>query len=159
MRRTWIIAVAAAAVALAGCNREMTAPTPGSVLFRASIECVNNGDSQYAVAGNTSQGYAAGILGQFNADGSTIDACGNYGTVQSDMYFGSNLYVGLIVANANSKAVTVSNCKVGGALGPYVPTETQPVVAATADNFEQLITMSTAKATKVTFTGNGFATK
>ena len=38
MRRTWIIAVAAAAVALAGCNREMTAPTPGSVLFRASIE-------------------------------------------------------------------------------------------------------------------------
>ena len=40
MRKTWIIAVAAAAVALAGCNREMDSPVaaPSDGLFRAAIE-------------------------------------------------------------------------------------------------------------------------
>ena len=40
MRKTWIIAVAAAAVALAGCNREFDAPVavPSDGLFRAAIE-------------------------------------------------------------------------------------------------------------------------
>ncbi len=37
MRKTWIIAVAAAAVALAGCNREAQAPEAARV-FRAAIE-------------------------------------------------------------------------------------------------------------------------
>ena len=40
MRKTWIIAIAAAAVALAGCNREFDAPVavPSDGLFRAAIE-------------------------------------------------------------------------------------------------------------------------
>ena len=38
MRKTWIIACAAAAVALAGCNREFDAPVPGDGFLRATIE-------------------------------------------------------------------------------------------------------------------------
>jgi hypothetical protein len=38
MRKIWIIATAAAAVALAGCNRETDAPAPEAGVFRATIE-------------------------------------------------------------------------------------------------------------------------
>ena len=37
MRKTWIIACAAAAVALAGCNRETQGPVAVGNVFRASI--------------------------------------------------------------------------------------------------------------------------
>jgi hypothetical protein len=123
------------------------------------LGCINNGDVAYAVADNKTQGYAAGIIGQTNSDGSTIDACENYGTIQSDMYFGSPLYMGIIIGNVNSKAITISNCKVGGAIGPYTPTAEKPVITVTAENFDAMICLETTKVAKLVKEGNVFGSK
>ena len=122
--------------------------------------CKNYGDVIFSVEGNKTQGYAGGVLGQVNGDNSIIDGCENYGAVLSDMYFGSPVYMGLIIANPNKKVLTIKNCKVGGSIGPVVPTAEKPVVTASADNFDSLITLPTGDySAKVVKENNAFATK
>ena len=115
--------------------------------------CINRGDIVFDKAGDTTHGYAAGILGQSN-NPITIDACENYGAVLSDMFKASTVYMGAILGNANSKAVTVKNCKVGGKVGPLTEDADFKVVTLTPDNFAQYITLATGKAGNCTFEGN-----
>lgn len=121
--------------------------------------CVNNGDIKYAVAGNSTQGYAAGIIGQTNSDGTKIEACENYGTIQSDMYFGDTVYMGIIIGNVNNKAITISGCKVGGAIGPFVPTAEKPLITVTSENYNSLICLETTKVGSLKLEGNVFGSK
>ena len=95
----------------------------------------------------------AGILGQAN-NPITIDACENYGTILSDMIKASTIYMGAILGNANSKAVTIKNCKVGGKVGPLTPDADFQVVTLAPDNFEKYITLATSKAGNCKFEGN-----
>lgn len=115
--------------------------------------CINRGDIVFDKAGDTTHGYAAGILGQSN-NPITIDACENYGAILSDMIKASTIYMGAILGNANSKAVTIKNCKVGGKVGPLTVDADHPVVTLTPDNFAQYITLATSKAGNCTFEGN-----
>ena len=121
--------------------------------------CINNGDVSYAVAGNDTQGYAAGIIGQVNSDNSKIEACENYGTITSDMYFGATVYMGVIIGNVNNKVLTITGCKVGGAIGPFTPTAEKPVITVTADNFDSLICLETTKVAKLVKEGNVFGAR
>ena len=123
------------------------------------VGCINNGNVSYSVAANTTQGYAAGVVGQTNGDGTTIDACENYGTITSDMYFGSPLYMGVIIGNVNNKKITISNCKVGGAIGPLTPTAEKPVITVTAENFDACICLETTKVANLTKENNTFGSK
>jgi hypothetical protein len=115
--------------------------------------CINRGDIVFDKAGDTTHGYAAGILGQSN-NPITIDACENYGAILSDMIKASTIYMGAILGNANSKAVTIKNCKVGGKVGPLTVDADHVVVTLTPDNFAQYITLATSKAGNCTFEGN-----
>lgn len=115
--------------------------------------CINRGDIVFDKAGDTTHGYAAGILGQSN-NPITIDACENYGAVLSDMFKASTVYMGAILGNANSKAVTVKNCKVGGKVGPLTEDNDFKVVTLTPDNFDKYITLATSKAGSCKFEGN-----
>jgi len=115
--------------------------------------CINRGDIVFDKAGDSTHGYAAGILGQSN-NPITIDACENYGAVLSDMFKASTVYMGAILGNANGKAVTVKNCKVGGKVGPLTEDNDYKVVTLTPDNFAQYITLATGKAGSCTFEGN-----
>ncbi len=115
--------------------------------------CINRGDIVFDKAGDTTHGYAAGILGQSN-NPITIDACENYGTILSDMIKASTIYMGAILGNANSKAVTIKNCKVGGKVGPLTVDADHQVVTLTPDNFEKYITLATSKAGNCKFEGN-----
>lgn len=115
--------------------------------------CINRGDIVFDKAGDTTHGYAAGILGQSN-NPITIEACENYGAVLSDMFKASTVYMGSILGNANSKAVTIKNCKVGGKVGPLTPDADFQVVTLTPDNFEKYITLASSKAGNCTFEGN-----
>ena len=115
--------------------------------------CINRGDVVFDKAGDTTHGYAAGILGQSN-NPVTIDACENYGAILSDMIKASTIYMGAILGNANGKAVTVKNCKVGGKVGPLTVDADHAVVTLTADNFAQYITLATSKAGNCKFEGN-----
>lgn len=119
--------------------------------------CVNKGDILYTVAGNLTQGYAAGIVGQTN-DKNNITACENYGTVLSDIFKSTtNRFIGLIVANFNSKAATLTGCKVGGKIGPYSEDETYKVITVTEADYLQYICVDTGKAGSATVSGNEFA--
>ena len=62
--------------------------------------------------------------------------------------------MGAILGNANSKAVTVKNCKVGGKVGPLTVDADHQVVTLTPDNFEKYITLATSKAGNCKFEGN-----
>ena len=75
------------------------------------------------------------------------------------MYFG-NKYMGIICADFNTKKVTVKNCILGGAIGPYTPTDEAPVITLDATNFEQYYSMEadTRKA-NVVFQDNSFGTR
>lgn len=127
--------------------------------------CVNNGDIAFAVAENQTQGYAGGIAGQANntTNTVTIDSCENYGTVRSDMYYLANetsstiKYMGIILANPNSKTLTIKYCKVGGKIGPWK--DESALVTITSDNYSSFITLPYNKFANVTFTDNVFATK
>ena len=115
--------------------------------------CVNNADITFSVTDDKTHGYAAGIVGQTNADGTTIDRCENYGTIRSDMYKADLVYMGIIVGNFNTKKVTVSNCKLGGAIGPY----SGDPLALTEDNCLDNLTLATSKAANATLADNVFA--
>ena len=49
--------------------------------------CINKGDVVFPVAGDKVHGYVAGIIGQINNAAVTVDACENYGTILSDMWY------------------------------------------------------------------------
>lgn len=115
--------------------------------------CINRGDIVFDKAGDSTHGYAAGILGQAN-NPITIDACENYGTILSDMIKASTIYMGAILGNANNKAVTIQNCKVGGKVGPLTVDADHQVVTLTPDNFANYITLATSKAGSCKFEGN-----
>jgi len=117
--------------------------------------CINRGDIVFDKEGDTSHGYAAGILGQAN-NPLTIEACENYGSIRSDMFKASLVYMGSILGNANSKKVTIKNCKVGGKIGPLVEADPHFVVTLTADNFSNYITMAASKAGSCVYEGNVF---
>lgn len=119
----------------------------------------NKGDIVFAVSGDKTHGYAAGIVGQTN-DGNgvtVIDGCASYGAVLSDIWFGTEKYIGIICANFNAKVITVKNCILGGKIGPYTPTGEAPVVELTASNFSQYYSLANAnRSEKVTFENNSF---
>lgn len=118
--------------------------------------CINRGDVEFSVGGDSTHGYAAGILGQSN-NPVVIDACENYGKITSDMYKASLIYMGIILGNANGKAATIKNCKVGGKIGPQTEDATFKIVDITAENFAANITLATSKAGSCTMTDNVFA--
>lgn len=117
------------------------------------IRCINRGDIVFDKAGDTVHGYAAGILGQSN-NPITIEACENYGSILSDIFKASTVYMGAILGNANNKAVTIKDCKVGGKIGPLTPDADFQVVTLTPDNFDKYITLATSKAGDCKFEGN-----
>ena len=49
----------------------------------SAINCVNKGKITFAVAGNTTKGYAAGIVGQTNDNSNVVEGCENYGEIRS----------------------------------------------------------------------------
>ena len=108
------------------------------------LRCVNKGNVTFSVAGDSTHGYAAGILGQAN-NPITIESCENYGTITTDMVKASEKYVGAIIGNPNSKVVTVTKCKVGGKVGPVTEDADNKVTTLTKDNFETYITLSSKK--------------
>ena len=119
--------------------------------------CINKGTiTAIDDTANKHYGYAAGIVGQINADGCDVESCENYGDIRSDVIKESNKYIGAILVHANSKTVTVKNNKVEGTVGPVTEDDTWKVVKITKDNFEDYITMyrANSKNSKVTFEGN-----
>ena len=101
--------------------------------------CVNNGTVAFAVAGDTTHGYAAGIAGQTNDNNTAIDGCENYGAVLSDIInAAANKYIGIVCANTNKKTIAIRNCKVGGRIGPFSDGQ-QGATEITEQNFEQYI--------------------
>ena len=122
--------------------------------------CINYGDICFSASGDSTHGYAAGLVGQTNTYVSSIEGCASYGTIQSDMWFASENYMGIVCANFASKKITVSNCIIGGKIGPYTPTAEAPVVTITAENFANYYTLSAAgRYANVKFEGNSFGTR
>ena len=103
--------------------------------------CINKADVTFTVAGDSTHGYAAGILGQAN-NPVTIESCENYGAITSDMIKSADKYIGAILGNPNNKVVTITKCKVGGKVGPVVEDADYKVVTLTAENFASYITLS-----------------
>lgn len=106
--------------------------------------CINSGNVSFPVAGDTTHGYAAGILGQAN-NPIEIVGCTNTGSILTDLVKAGEKYVGAILGNPNNKAVTISGCKVGGKVGPVVEDADNKVVTLSAENFEAYITLSSKK--------------
>ena len=123
---------------------------------------VNYGNISFPVSGDSTHGYCAGVVGQTNDNNeyvSSIEGCASYGDVLSDMYFG-NKYLGIICADFNTKKVTVKNCILGGRIGPYTPTEDDPIITLNSDNFEQYYSMEAAsRKANVVFQNNTFGTR
>ena len=126
--------------------------------------CVNYGDISFPVTGDTTHGYAAGIVGQTN-DGNEyftyIEGCATYGTIQSDRWFNTTeKFMGIICASFNAKKVTVKNCILGGAIGPYTPTEEDPIVTLDATNFQDYYSLTADnRIANVVFENNSFGTR
>ena len=118
--------------------------------------CINYGDVMFAVSGDQTHGYAGGVIGQNNAD-TVIDGCASYGSVLSDRWFASEKFMGIISGNFNTKVITVKNCILGGKIGPYTPTEADPIVELTAANFDQYYSLIAAnRLANVTYENNSF---
>ena len=65
--------------------------------------------------------------------------------------------MGIILGNANGKAVIIKNCKVGGKIGPLTEDDTYKIVTLTAENYATYITLCNSKGTKCVLEGNVFA--
>lgn len=121
------------------------------------LNCENKGNIMFAVAGNTTQGYAGGIVGQTNDNSCVVDGNTNYGSVLSDIFNATDSakkFIGIIVANTNNKTITIRDNKVGGKIGPYSDASSQ--VEITSENFASYIYF-TAKTKPSIVTGNVFA--
>ncbi len=103
--------------------------------------CINTGNVTFNVEGNTTHGYAAGIVAQMGTDGDIVDGCENYGTIRSDIIKGEagKQYIAIICSNTNKKANTIRNCKIGGSIGPLVEEGTYSMTTIDADNFASYI--------------------
>ena len=126
--------------------------------------CVNYGDICFPVTGDTTHGYAAGVVGQTNDSNeyfTIIDGCATYGTIQSDRWFNTTeKFMGIICASFNAKKVTVKNCILGGKIGPYTPTEEDPVITLDATNFQDYYSLTAAnRIANVVFENNSFGTR
>lgn len=121
--------------------------------------CINYGVIKFTVAGDTTHGLAAGVVGQANDDTNTVIECENYGEVYSDNIKNADPRMGIIIGNCNTKAVTVKGCKVGGKIGPLTEDDTYKVVTITADNFATYLSLNSAKNAAAKFEDNVFATK
>lgn len=122
-----------------------------------SIEnCVNKGDINFPIASNTTQGYAAGIIGQTN-NTVIISGCTNYGAIRSDkIKHDTDKFVGIILANANGKNVTIRNCFISGSIGPWTEDSNNKVVAITQSNYSSYITPAAKLGTSSTLSNNTF---
>lgn len=123
----------------------------------SAINCVNKGKITFAVAGNTTKGYAAGIVGQTNDNSNVVEGCENYGEIRSDIFNATDAtkrFIASIIANTNNKTITIRNNKVGGKVGPY--SDESKVVAITAENFADWI-FFTPKTQPSIVSGNEFA--
>ncbi len=130
-------------------NSRVAGIVSGMGVRTSVVNCVNNGDVSFAVAGDTTHGYAAGIAGQTNDNSCVIDGCENYGTVLSDIIDApTNKYIAIVCANTNKKAVAIRNCKVGGKIGPYTG-GAEGAEALTEENFARHIYFSLAGAEPV----------
>ena len=72
----------------------------------SAINCVNKGKITFAVAGNTTKGYAAGIVGQTNDNSNVVEGCENYGEIRSDIFNATDAtkrFIASIIANTNNK--------------------------------------------------------
>lgn len=120
------------------------------------ISCVNRGDITFAVKGDTSHGYAAGIVGQTNDNSNVVSGCANYGAIRSDIInaAAAKRFIAVIVGNTNNKTCTITDNKVGGKIGPY--SDESAVVTITADNFSSYIWF-TPKTAPAKTDGNVFA--
>ena len=100
------------------------------------LNCVNKGNITFAVAGNTTQGYAAGIVGQTNDNSNVVSGCENYGSIRSDIFNTTDAakrFIAIIVGNTNNKTCKITDNKVGGKIGPY--SDESKVIAITSDNW------------------------
>ena len=107
--------------------------------------CVNTGDVTFAVAGDTTHGYAAGIVSQIQTANCSVTDCTNYGRVRSDIIkteTATSRYIAIIAANTNKTACRIADCKVGGKIGPYTEDGTYSVTEITADNYADYIWFS-----------------
>ena len=123
----------------------------------SALNCVNKGDIVFAVAGNTTKGYAGGIVGQTNDNSCVVEGNENYGSVLSDIFNATDAtkkFISIIVANTNNKACIVRNNKVGGKIGPY--SDESKAITITADNFGSYIFFTPKTQPSIT-TGNEFA--
>lgn len=123
----------------------------------SAVNCVNKGNITFAVAGNTTKGYAAGIAGQTNDNSCVVEGCENYGTVRSDIFNATDAtkkFIAAILANTNNKTITIRNNKIGGKVGPY--SDESKVVTITAENFGSYI-FFTPKTQPSISSGNEFA--
>ena len=111
----------------------------------------------FAVAGDTTHGYAAGIAGQTNDNNTAIDGCENYGAVLSDIInAAANKYIGIVCANTNKKTIAIRNCKIGGRIGPFSDGQ-QGATEITEQNFEQYIYFTLTGGGVPTLENNSFS--
>lgn len=121
------------------------------------LNCVNKGDITFAVNGDTSHGYAAGIVGQTNDNSNVVSGCTNLGAIRSDIINAADAakrFIAVIVGNTNNKTCTITGNKVGGKIGPY--SDESAVVTITADNYSSYIWF-TPKTAPAKTDGNVFA--
>lgn len=121
------------------------------------LNCVNKGNITFAVAGNTTQGYAGGVVGQTNDNSNVVSYCENYGSVRSDIFNATDAtkrFISIIVGNTNNKTCIITNNKVGGKIGPY--SDDSAVVTITAENFSSYVYFTPKTAPSATV-GNEFA--
>lgn len=124
------------------------------------ISCVNNGDISFGVKNGekTYLGYVSGIVGQ-TAKLINIEKCENYGAVITD-----NIYdvvgkscTGIIVSRPNNTETTITDCKVGGKIGPL--SEPDKVVTLSAGNFMDYLAGDAQRNVKLIITNCTFASK
>ncbi len=120
----------------------------------ACSNCKNYGTIVYQGKGFDKANLNKGIVGQAGVVGllnyGTVDGCENYGIILGNDYdasYGKTEYVnaqGSIVGwGAYNAAVTIKNCKVGGAVGAYVEADEDfgaaKAAAITAENYQDYI--------------------
>lgn len=128
-------------------NTEVTASNcrtgglAGFMTNNSTIESsTNNGDVTFAVAGDTTHGYVAGIVSQMQVANTSVIGCANYGAIRSDIIKAeTNRYIAIICSNTNKTACVLRDNRIGGKIGPYTEDETYKVTDITADNYADYI--------------------
>lgn len=138
-------------------SNSRTGGIAGYMTNNSSLEkCVNLGDISFAVAGNTTQGYVAGIVSQMQTASTSVIGCANYGTIRSDIIKATNHYIAIICSNTNKTSCLLQDNLVGGKIGPYSEDENFRITEITADNYTDYLFFHLA-GTDPTLEGNRFA--